>query len=148
MTRVNLVPVWELSDQHLIAEYHELPRALKQNINTDNAPARYVLGPGHVKWAKKHSLFLHARYLYLCNEMEYRGFNVKYPWQNIVDEYPVRESDDNYYIPTLVDMFRSKQRIREKYEMNPSYYTWTKRAKPRWLTNKYISIIGGTNDQG
>lgn len=148
MTRVNLVPVWELSDQHLIAEYHELPRALKQNINTDNAPEQYCLGPGHVKWAKKHSLFLHARYLYLCSEMEYRGFQVNYPWQNIVDEYPVRESDDNYYIPRLADIFRSKQRIKEKYNKMPNYYTWTKRSKPRWLTNKYISIIGGTNDQG
>jgi hypothetical protein len=80
--------------------------------------------------------------------MEYRGFNVKYPCQNIIDEYPVKESDDNYYIPRLADIFRSKQRIKEKYNKMPNYYTWTKRSKPRWLTNKYISIIGGTNDQG
>ena len=142
MTRVNLVPTWELSDQHLIAEYHELPRALKQDINTDNAPDRYVLGPGHVKWAKKHSIFLHIRYIYLCNEMEYRGFKVNYPWQDLVDNYPVRESDDNYYIPSTSDLFRSRQRIKEKIAKMPEYYTWTKRAKPRWITNKHVSIVG------
>lgn len=29
MTRINVIPVSELSDQHLIAEYRELPRVLK-----------------------------------------------------------------------------------------------------------------------
>ena len=32
MTRINVIPPAELSDQHLIAEYRELPRVLKQNI--------------------------------------------------------------------------------------------------------------------
>ena len=30
MTRINLIPVKELSDQHLIAEYREIPRVIKQ----------------------------------------------------------------------------------------------------------------------
>ena len=33
MTRINVVPVKELSDQHLIAEYRELQRVIKQQIN-------------------------------------------------------------------------------------------------------------------
>ena len=49
MTRINLVKVEELSDQHLIAEYRELPRCLKQKVNLKDAPDRYTLGKGHVK---------------------------------------------------------------------------------------------------
>lgn len=51
MTRINVVPVFELSDQHLMAEYRELPRVIKQKINTTDAPRLYKLGLGHVKWA-------------------------------------------------------------------------------------------------
>lgn len=40
MTRINLVPVEELSNQHLVAEYRELPRCIKQKINTECAPER------------------------------------------------------------------------------------------------------------
>ena len=40
MTRINVVPVKELSDQHLIAEYRELPRVIKQRINIDDAPEK------------------------------------------------------------------------------------------------------------
>lgn len=32
MTRINLIPVKELSDQHLIREYQELPRCIKKKI--------------------------------------------------------------------------------------------------------------------
>ena len=34
MTRINLVDPKELSDQHLIREYNELPRCIKQDIDT------------------------------------------------------------------------------------------------------------------
>lgn len=42
MTRINLVPAKELSDQHLLAEYHELPRVIKQNIDIRNAPEKWL----------------------------------------------------------------------------------------------------------
>ena len=70
------MPVSELSDQHLIAEYHELPRVIKQNINTENAPKTYKLGEGHVRWARKHATYCMHRYIDLCWEMKYRGFKV------------------------------------------------------------------------
>lgn len=54
MTRINVIPVWELSDQHLLAEYRELPRVLKQNISTVGAKSYYHLGPGHMKWGRRH----------------------------------------------------------------------------------------------
>ena len=35
MTRINVIPVEELSDQHLMAEYRELPRAIKSHNGID-----------------------------------------------------------------------------------------------------------------
>lgn len=57
VTRINVIPVQDLSDQHLIAEYHELPRVLKQDIDATNAPERYRLGKtGATKLATRRSV--------------------------------------------------------------------------------------------
>lgn len=64
MTRINVIPVEELSDQHLIAEYRELPRVLKQNININDAPETYKLETGHVKWAKRHTKYVETRFFF------------------------------------------------------------------------------------
>lgn len=131
MTRINVVPVSELSDQHLIAEYHELPRVLKQDINIADAPERYCLGKGHIKWAKRHSIFTACRYGQLLREMHHRGFKT-----NFTDSGPelftaqIRYYD---YDPTDEDVELNRQRIREKYNMKPNWYRWTKRTKPYWL---------------
>lgn len=128
MTRINVIPVSELSDQHLIAEYHELPRVLKQDINIADAPEKYVLGKGHMKWAKRYSLFTRARYIALCREMALRGFNVNYYTDNFDTSL-----HKHWYDPTPEDIEINRQRIREKYQMKPNWYRWTKRTKPNWL---------------
>ena len=33
MTRINVIPTYELSDRWLLAEYRELPRCIKQSQN-------------------------------------------------------------------------------------------------------------------
>lgn len=53
MIDINVVPVSWLSDLWLRAEYRELPRCIKQLIRIDDAPERYVLGRGHMKWLKE-----------------------------------------------------------------------------------------------
>ena len=127
MTRINVVPVWELSDQHLIAEYHELPRVLKQNINISDAPDKYCLGKGHMKWAKLHARYCMGRFLDLIKEMKYRGFRVNYePWK--ATNYSPLE-----YYRTTEDIELNRERLREKYQMKPNWYRWTKRTKPDWL---------------
>ncbi len=78
MTRVNVVLVEELSDQWLIAKYRELPRVLKGNFSIKNAPDNYILGKGHVKWARKHGLFVFNRYLNIIKEMHFRGFQTHF----------------------------------------------------------------------
>lgn len=127
MTRINVVPVKELSDQHLIAEYRELPRVLKQNINTKDAPKNYCLGTGHMKWAKCHELFLVKRQMDIIREMRFRNFHVSYGQLFDLSRF------DNDYIPTEEAIKINKDRIKEKINIKPDWYKWTKRIKPEWV---------------
>ena len=133
MTRINVIPVSELSDQHLIAEYHELPRVLKQNINIADAPEKYCLGKGHVKWARRHLIFTAKRWGEIITEMRNRGFYTNPNYDN-VDWVPASwYLPINDYRPDNTDIELNRQRIREKYQQKPYWYRWTKRTKPSWL---------------
>lgn len=129
MTRINVVPVSELSDQHLIAEYHELPRVLKQDINIADAPDKYCLGKGHVKWAKRYIGYVVGRYLALIAEMKIRGFKTSYSMFGL----NIKPTKENFYEPTPEDIELNRQRLREKYQTKPNWYRWTNRTKPDWL---------------
>lgn len=134
MTRINLVPVEELSDQHLIAEYHELPRVAKQKISIKGAPDKYCLGKNHMKWARKHLLFTLSRYNLICDEMCHRGFTVNYPYPEFrgfcLDSHIVKEFIWQDYDPTEGDIALSRNRLIEKYHLRPDWYRWTGRCKP------------------
>lgn len=136
MTRINLISVEELSDQHLLAEYRELPRVIKQeHIYIGDATDRYVLGKGHVKWAIKHSIFCMYRYYKICEEMKYRGFQVNYPYEDLAK---LAEDKQIYwyskmYLPTEEDIEISRNRIIEKIEKKQDWYRWTNRKKPYYI---------------
>lgn len=94
MTRINVVPVAELCDQHLLAEHRELTRIpnfiLKHNGNVKLAPlgSDYVLGAGHVRFFYDKLHYLYHRYINLYNECLNRGFNVSYNWpEAIIDDF-------------------------------------------------------------
>ena len=136
MTRINLIPTEELSDQHLLAEYRELPRVIKQeHIYIGDAPNKYVLGKGHVKWGRLHIQFLLDRYFELCNEMKYRGFKVNYPHQQLLLYVQENVSIQllNQYQPTKEDIEVSRNRIIEKLNMKLSWYKWSNRDKPNYV---------------
>ena len=129
MTRVNVVPVQELSDQWLIAEYRELPRCLKGNISIKDAPDYYVLGKGHMKWVRKHGIYANRRMFELIKEMLFRGFNVTY-----------RDGLTNYittlmldYKPSATDIQINRKRLKDRYNKNSKFYKWTNRQKPIYL---------------
>lgn len=141
MTRVNVIPVKELSDQHLIAEYRELPRCIKQEMDTSFAPESYCLGIGHMLWARKHGAYLLKRHLDICFEMDFRGFHRNMVWDahnKLLNESCslggfLHEDEFNDYQPTRADIKLNRARIVEKYRMKPNWYRWTNRKKPRWL---------------
>ena len=84
MTRINCVPPEELSRQHLLAEYRELPRvfalASKAYHNAPKivAPSAYTLGAGHVKFFYQRLEYCRRRFHALRNEMLRRGYEPKY----------------------------------------------------------------------
>ena len=86
MTRINCVPVDELSDKHLVAEYHEITRVfglVRKNIESGKDPAkvpcpeRYTLGTGHVKFFYARLGWVERRLAELAMEMNRRKMNVR-----------------------------------------------------------------------
>jgi deoxyribonuclease (pyrimidine dimer) len=80
MTRINCVPPEELSRQHLLAEWKELPRVftLAEKAYTSGrevvAPERYTLGAGHVKFFYTRLGYCRKRWYALEREMKRRGY--------------------------------------------------------------------------
>lgn len=108
MTRINCVPVQELSGPHLVAEYRELPRvfALAQKAAIRGAlhqPAAYTLGKGHLLFFYTRLGYLARRHAELIKEMERRGYKPSFKgiqrndFPSIPDKYwsdwqPTREA--------------------------------------------------------
>lgn len=126
MTRVNVIPVSELSDQWLIAEYRELPRCIKQDIDTSDAPQRYKLGAGHMKWAKKHSRWLLNRAWDIFFEMIHRGFKTNYTPEGLFEKAMCGKT----YHVTNDDIAVNRARLIERFN---NKHKWTNREKPKWL---------------
>jgi deoxyribonuclease (pyrimidine dimer) len=88
MTRINCVPVEELTDKHLGAEYRELPRLFNQILkaiergeqpNDKRNPKQYKLGTGHTRFFYDKTCWLCKRYHSLVKECEKRGRVVNFP---------------------------------------------------------------------
>lgn len=77
MTRINVgICPRDLCDQHLLAEYRELPRAFKKPKG--KAPGGFKLGPGHVTWCAQFPGMLAERFLAIVDECQRRGFSVQF----------------------------------------------------------------------
>lgn len=85
MTRINTVPVEELTDQHLLAEWRELPRISKlawaywgRDGRKEDLPETYRLGKGHVQFFYDKGTYLYFRLCQLYEECQARGIKVQY----------------------------------------------------------------------
>jgi deoxyribonuclease (pyrimidine dimer) len=76
MTRINVVPPEALADQHLLAEYRELPRVFALARRDPEAPLQYTLGAGHVRFFYGRTGYLSARQAALIAECLRRGFDI------------------------------------------------------------------------
>lgn len=120
MTRINCVPVKELTRQHLVAEYRELPRVFDlvrrrvekgQHPCDVSIPSSYRLGAGHVTFFFDKLQWLCERHSKLVNEMKKRGYEVNYP------EPPSHGIPSIWFgnwIPTTESITKSRQRIEER----------------------------------
>ena len=134
MTRINLVDPSELSDQHLVAEYREifmvgssLQRSLKSK-NWDktlaNIPKKYTLNKGHVTFFYNKGKYLYKRYELLIEEMKNRGMNPDSERKFKTEQWPDELFND--WEPEPDDYKVIRARIKEKIEMKPDWYRFTK----------------------
>lgn len=122
MTRINVVPVTELTDKHLISEYREitrLPGNLNKSLNRKSKPfsmseipPAYKLGTGHVRFFYDKMKYLHTRYDQLVSEMLRRGFNPKFREGTVFTQVPSKFYGE--YTPTSEAMELNRERIRER----------------------------------
>lgn len=83
MTRINVLSPAELTDQHLMAEYRELPMvmgSLRRSLASKNGlpkiGEKYTLNAGHVKFFYNKGKFLQRRYKLLIDELHARGYKL------------------------------------------------------------------------
>lgn len=137
MTRINLVDPKTLSRNHLIAEYRELPsvfgkvrRAQEKGLTPADidAPATYVLGPGHVKFFYSRLSWLDDRFLTLVAEMKARGYA---PTFETVDD-KTRDLHPMWFgtwTPSPEEIAISQARINERLGSGMTYKNKPKSAK-------------------
>lgn len=112
MTRINVVPVEELCDKHLLAEYRELPRVFKLARPCDDAPKTYTLGSGHVKFFYDKLGYCAERFTALKQEMKKRGFNANMTLTGL--EGLIDNPLWGHYIPTEEAKALNRARIAER----------------------------------
>ena len=132
MTRINLVPPEELSDQHLVAEYREifmvgssLQRSLKSpnwETTKKSIPKHFTLNKGHVKFFYDKGKYLSERYNELINEMKKRDMNPD-PSRTFKKEQWPDELYNNWK-PQDIDLKVVRKRIKTKINLKSDWYNW------------------------
>lgn len=119
MTRINCVPVEELSRQHLIAEYRELPRvfALAKAASERRRlvqPEQYTLGTGHVTFFYTRLGYLTKRHAQLVAEMLRRGYKPTFTG-SLKDAHPdIPDRFWNDWTPTEEALAINRERILQR----------------------------------
>jgi deoxyribonuclease (pyrimidine dimer) len=117
MTRINCVPPEELTRQHLVAEYRELPRvfglAHRACLSGREiwAPALYSLGSGHVRFFYRRLGWCLRRFQALRAEMIRRGYAPKFEAPPSVD-LPADWWED--WEPDAAALAVNRERIQER----------------------------------
>lgn len=126
MTRINLTLVSELADQHLMAEYRELPRVfgavrkrLAEGKKFDDIPKDFRLGSGHVKFFYDKIGFLYLRQQEIIEECLERGFAIA---NTHVDVHGIPLYLMNDFVPSADDIALSQKRLDEKIAQKPKWY--------------------------
>ena len=133
MTRINLVPPSELTDQHLVAEYREIfmvGSSLQRSIASKNwsktlatLPEKFTLNAGHVKFFYNKGLYLSNRYQQLVREMKHRGMTPDPDRRFKAEQWPQELWND--WVPSNRDKELIRERIQERINEKPGWYRKT-----------------------
>ena len=105
MTRINLPPPPFLTDEHLFAEWRELPRVFALSRDARPTPPTFTLGAGHMRFFLPFLGWLGRRHAALTAECIARGYNLT--------PRPPLPLDGGDWTPTAADMAVSVARLRE-----------------------------------
>ena len=116
MTRINIIPVEELTDQHLMSEYREIfmiGSALQRSLNSKNwdpqkIPKKFTLGTGHVMFFYDKGKYLYNRYDEIKHELTKRNFKLNKDRLFKVTQFPTEYYND--WVPTKEDQEIIKKR--------------------------------------
>ncbi|MBV6272285.1 pyrimidine dimer DNA glycosylase/endonuclease V [Alcaligenaceae bacterium CGII-47] len=119
MTRINCIPVQELSGPHLIAEYRELPRVFglakkAAERGSFSPPPNYTLGKGHLLFFYTRLGYLKARHAELITEMKQRGYKPAFQGIQREDFPDIPDSFWRDWCPTTEAMRINRIRIQER----------------------------------
>jgi deoxyribonuclease (pyrimidine dimer) len=119
MTRINCVPVAELTSKHLVTEYRELPRVFGLARSNPDAPKEYTLGKGHVIFFYNKLAFCYKRQCQLVKEMRRRGFTVNFEPTTLLDLHSdkggrLKRALWNDWEPTQEAMEINRRRIEDR----------------------------------
>lgn len=137
MTRINLVKVTELTDQHVMAEYREIkmvPSSLARSLVARSErevlariPPAFTLNTGHVSFFYDKMQSLAQRHQKLFLELQYRGFTLDgNPYRDnlaLFDGYMYTQFWGDYN-PTREALRIIRARIAEKIAMKPGWYRY------------------------
>lgn len=135
MTRVNIVPVKTLADQHLFAEWREIkmvPAALRRSLRTRHLAhimkeisKSYTLNTGHVKFFFDKMKFLSSRYDKLTQELLLRKFNLsdKRTFNEYIEDLP-SECIQKEWSPTHAEKAINTERIMLRLKQKEGWYRY------------------------
>jgi len=134
MTRINTVDVKDLADQHLMAEYRELPmvhaslkrsKNSKKGLDLRSIPESYTLNTGHVKFFYNKGRFLERRWNDLIDELLFRGYDID-PDSRTVDWNVFDSKLNNDWTPTPESKKVNAERILERLNQKKDFYRYYK----------------------
>lgn len=146
MTRINIIDVDLLTDQHLMAEYRELPMvnaALSRSLSSlrgvhhASIPSNYTLNRGHVTFFYDKGEWLYNRYEQLIDELYKRQYNIDPKsrvvfWQHFVDNNLY-----NNWLPDAQAHAINVERLLERIYQKKDWY----RYKGVPITESYIERL-------
>lgn len=130
MTRINVIDPSQLTDQHLMAEYRELPMvmgSLRRSVKSKNGlpkiPSEYTLNRGHVSFFYNKGKFLHRRYKALVAELLKRGYELD---PNRTADFSVFTENNLYneWQPTQTALQINAERIGQRILQKPHWYKY------------------------
>ena len=154
MTRVNLVSVEDLADQHLFAEGRELKMIpakvrklwLSNTVNIIsmrvNSVPEYTMSTGHVTFFYDKIEWLYRRHLALTEELEKRKFNISNYDSYLGFHHGIPGELIGNWKPTIREIKINVGRISERLHQRPTWYRYYGEIKsPEFFIEKYTQQL-------